>query len=131
LRHAPAPSQSPSKPHVVAASAMHSSWGSLPAAMGPHTPSAPCSLRSALHAMQVPLQSESQQTPSTQYPVRHSLACVQGQPAATHSSSDVSLSPAATSTLPLGSTVADGAMRAVLMFELVGVQASGDQNTPS
>src|SRR5262245_55194685 len=48
--HAPAPLHSPVVPHVEAACCMHSSSGSLPCAMAPHTPSVPCPFFAAVQA---------------------------------------------------------------------------------
>jgi hypothetical protein len=54
----------------------HSLPGSVAGASGAHVPTLPATL----HAMQVPLQATSQQTPSTQYPVAHWLPLLQAVP---------------------------------------------------
>ena len=74
LRHAPAPSHSPSPPQVAGASGTQSSSGSVPFAIAPHAPSLPDPFFAALHASQVPAHADSQQTPSAQKPERHSPA---------------------------------------------------------
>src|SRR5262245_45206125 len=73
-RHAPVPSQEPSLPHVDCACVAHSLSGSAPFAMAPHVPSAPAPFFAAVHATQTPPQPVSQQTPSTQLPLVHSIA---------------------------------------------------------
>jgi hypothetical protein len=61
-RQAPAPSQKPSVPQLVAAEAVHSLRGLVPGSENLHVPT----LFVALQVWQVPLQTVSQQTPSTQ-----------------------------------------------------------------
>ena len=80
--HAPDPSHSPELPQVEGSSNVHSLWGSLPNAMGPHTPSRPADLSEALQAMQGPVQAVSQQNPSTQLPLAHCAPFRQGEPLA-------------------------------------------------
>lgn len=70
---APAPLQTPEGPHVGAIVAAHSLSGSALLAMGPQTPSTPPSFFAAEHAWHSPVQLLSQQTPSTQFALRHSL----------------------------------------------------------
>jgi hypothetical protein len=67
----PAPSQNPFCPHEAAVSSAHSLSGSVPFAIGLHVPMVP----GILQALHVPLQVVLQQTPSTQTPLRHKLAC--------------------------------------------------------
>lgn len=69
-RQAPLPSQSPSKPQVVTASALHWPWttGGRPLGTGEHVPMLPARLQ-AIHG---PVQALLQHTPSTQFPVPHS-----------------------------------------------------------
>ena len=64
LRHAPAPLQVPSLPHVVAAAIGHcdATSGGSPGAIGEHVPTLPASE----HDMQVPVQALLQQTLLTQ-----------------------------------------------------------------
>src|SRR6185436_14320956 len=64
--HAPAPLQSP----VTHAPSVHSESGSVSAMIDAHVPSLP-PVFAALHASQVPEQSVSQQTPSTQKLLLH------------------------------------------------------------
>lgn len=66
LRHAPAPSQDPSLPHVDAAAAGHceATSGGAPGAIGEHVPTLPVSE----HDMHVPVQALLQQTLLTQNP---------------------------------------------------------------
>ena len=84
--HAPRPSQAPLVPQVEGAVATQASWGSVPAAAAPQTPSAPVPFRAAVHATQAPVQELLQQTPSRQYPERHvgllEAAPLQGAPLA-------------------------------------------------
>jgi hypothetical protein len=63
--HAPAPSHWPVVPHVEAGCDAHSLSGSVPAAMGAHTPSEEPVL-AAVHALHRPVHAVAQQTPSTQ-----------------------------------------------------------------
>lgn len=72
LRHAPAPSHSPSLPHVVSGCASHSPSGSVPSAIAPQVPSAPPPFFAVLHAWHVALHASSQHTPSEQKPLWHS-----------------------------------------------------------
>jgi hypothetical protein len=76
LRHAPAPSQVPSVPHVEAADAVQSLRGLVPGSANLHVPT----LFVALHVWQVPVQEVSQQTPSTQWPLAQSLVSSQVVP---------------------------------------------------
>ncbi len=48
--------------------------------MGPHTPLTPAPFLAELQAMQSPMHEESQQTPSTQEPLRHWPLFAQGLP---------------------------------------------------
>ena len=77
LRHAPAPSQVPSFPHVVAAAAGHcaATSGGAPGAIGEHVPTLPVSE----HDTQVPVQAELQQTLLTQNPESQSEFIPLGQ----------------------------------------------------
>src|SRR5580692_8486593 len=79
LRQAPAPSHMPSNPQLVCVSAAHSLSGSLPAVTGRQRPSAAPVLALA-QALQRPAQAVSQQTPSTQNPLRQSVAALQRPP---------------------------------------------------
>jgi len=71
LRHAPAPSQVPSLPHVEAAAIGHweATSGALPAAIGEQVPTLPA----IEHDMQVPVHAMLQQTLLTQNPDAQSL----------------------------------------------------------
>ncbi len=73
-RHAPFPSQVPSRPQLCAASTGQSLRGSLPFATSPQTPSAPLPLPAAVQLWQSPLHALLQQTPSTQLPDAQSAA---------------------------------------------------------
>lgn len=66
-RHAPPPSQKPSRPQVDGASAPHSLSGSVPPAIGAQAPSL-WPVLAAEHPWHVPPQEFSQQNPSTQDP---------------------------------------------------------------
>lgn len=57
---------------VMQVAVAHSLPGSVPAAMPPHTPSAPVPLRAAVQASHRPLHALLQQTPSTQKPLAQS-----------------------------------------------------------
>src|SRR5262249_30126561 len=81
-RHAPCPSQKPSRLQFIAPSSAQSSCGSANSLANPHTPSAPDALFFAVHAMHAPLHGVLQHTPSTQFLFRHSLAPTQGEPSA-------------------------------------------------
>jgi hypothetical protein len=75
----PRPSQRPFVPHVAAACAAHTPFGSTtPAPTGAHAPALPATLQ-AMHDPQAALP---QQTPSTQLPVPHWLFAVQAVPCA-------------------------------------------------
>jgi hypothetical protein len=76
LRQAPAPSQEPSLPQVVAALASHSIRGSVPGSAAMHVPTLP----DCAHVWQVPPQALLQQTPSTQKPLPHSAVVTQAVP---------------------------------------------------
>jgi hypothetical protein len=77
LRQAPAPSQTPSSPQVLGCVAVQRPRGSaMPAVTLLHTPAAP----GRLQAWQVPQLADSQQTPSVQKPLAHSLPAVQATP---------------------------------------------------
>jgi hypothetical protein len=76
LRHAPAPSQEPSLPHVDCAVAEHTLRGLVPASAGVHVPMLP----TCAHVMQLPPQAVLQHTPSTQLPLAHWLAPVHAVP---------------------------------------------------
>ena len=67
----PWPLQKPVLPQVDAGSWTHSFCGSVPTAMGPHSPLFPPPFSAEEHAWQVPVQAALQQTPSTQKPVEH------------------------------------------------------------
>src|SRR5262249_49930690 len=82
FRHAPAPSQVPSRPQVLTAAAVHSLSGSAPATMKPQVPSAPAPFFAAEHAWQNPVHVVLQQTPSAQTPLVHSLAAAHARPVA-------------------------------------------------
>lgn len=68
--------------HVDAGSVEHSSSGSSPATMGPHTPSLPWPFFAVVHGSQTAPQSASQQTPSAQNPLTQSAASAQLCPSA-------------------------------------------------
>jgi hypothetical protein len=70
LRHAPEPSHWPSSPQLDAVSCGHSLSGSVPATIARQRPE-PWLVLEATHAMQPPVQSDSQQTPSTQWSLPH------------------------------------------------------------
>jgi hypothetical protein len=70
------------RPQLDAGSAVHSLSGSRPTRIAPHTPSAPVPFFAAVQAWQVPVQSELQQTPSTQKPEVQSEPVLQVAPAA-------------------------------------------------
>ena len=72
--HARCPSHDPVVPHVLDAWSAHSSSGSVPDTMAPHTPSAPPPFFAALHASHAPVHAVSQQYPSTQCPPVHSAS---------------------------------------------------------
>src|SRR5690606_28753664 len=72
--------QAPVYPQEEGASAAHSLSGSLPAWMGPQTPSAPLPFLARVHAEQVPAHAVSQQTPSAQKPLAHWSPAVQASP---------------------------------------------------
>ncbi len=76
----PAPSQNPSVPQVDGGAAAHSLSGSIPARMGPQSPSAPLPFFAAEHARQRPVQALEQHTPSTQEPLPQSAPVMQGLP---------------------------------------------------
>ena len=65
LRQAPAPSQLPSRPQVVGAEAVQSLRASDPDTAGVQVPRVP----TPSQVMQVPVQADAQQTPSTQKPL--------------------------------------------------------------
>ena len=69
--HAPEPLQSP---------LAHSLSGSVAAAIFPHVPFEPLPFLTVVHAWHVPVHAESQQTPSVQKPLEHSVFWVQGLP---------------------------------------------------
>src|SRR5262245_60195784 len=75
-RHAPAPSHMPSVPQVDGACCAHSLSGSVPFVTGRQRPSAAPVLLFA-QALQLSVQADSQQKPSTQKPLPHSAAAVQ------------------------------------------------------
>lgn len=75
-RQPPLPSQVPSRPHVLAESCVQLSFGSVPAGTGEQYPALPA----RLHVVQMLVQAVSQQTPSTQKPRSHWLACVHATP---------------------------------------------------
>ncbi len=105
LRHARAPSQTPSVPHVNGGSVGHSASGSVPATTGAHTPSA-APVTTPAHASQGPAHALSQQTPST-HATAHSLPYAHATPGfasakISGTSRKMSLpSPPATRTAPL------------------------------
>ena len=76
--HDPDPLQNPVFPQIGAGS--HSSSGSAPGAIDPHAPSTPPPFFVPVQASHTPLQSWSQQTPSTQFIERQSAASVQIAP---------------------------------------------------
>src|ERR1700690_1679368 len=76
LRQAPAPSQTPSRPHVATVSSGHWSRGSVPTSAGMHVPRLP----TAAHVMHVPAHAEVQHTPSTQNPLAHAAPAVHCEP---------------------------------------------------
>src|SRR5262249_25669706 len=80
--HAPAPSHTPVEPHVAAGCVGPPSSGSVPAATGPHAPSAPDAFFAALHAMHVELHASAQQKPSMQKPEAHWGPTAQDDPVA-------------------------------------------------
>jgi hypothetical protein len=75
-RQAPAPSQVPSLPQVIAPSSPHWPSGSLPAGASMHSPSLPV----IAHDLQVPAHAFLQQTPCAQNADAHSLPVVQAAP---------------------------------------------------
>src|SRR4029079_573357 len=75
-RHAPAPSHMPSLPHVDGACCAHSSSGSVPFVTGRQRPSAAAVLLFE-QALQLSVQADSQQTPSTHSLLAHCAAVVQ------------------------------------------------------
>lgn len=77
---APAPLQNPVMPQLEAGWAVHSSSGSVLGGMKPQMPSGPPPFFAEVHAWQVPLQAESQQTPSTQKPKMHCEPVVHASP---------------------------------------------------
>ena len=76
LRHAPAPSQLPSRPQVVGAEAVQSLRASDPDTAGVQVPRVP----TPAQVMQAPVQAVAQQTPSTQKPLWQPPASVQAVP---------------------------------------------------
>ena len=77
LRQAPAPSQTPSSPQLSGSVAVQRPRGSaMPAARLLQTPADP----GRLQAWQVPQLADSQQTPSVQKPLAHSLPALQATP---------------------------------------------------
>jgi hypothetical protein len=77
LRQAPAPSHTPSSPQLSGAVAVQRPRGSAtPAATKLHSPAA----AGRLQDWQVPQLAASQQTPSVQKPLAHSLPALQGVP---------------------------------------------------
>ncbi len=78
LRQAPWPLQVPSRPQVVSGSAAHSLSGSRLSGTGRQRPSLPARLQ----ARQAPLQADSQQKPSTHWPVRQPAFTAQRTPLA-------------------------------------------------
>jgi hypothetical protein len=76
LRHAPAPSQVPSVPHVIAPWSAHCPIGSAPSGTSMHRPSLPA----IAHDLQVPEHAAVQQTPCAQIADAHSLPPVQVAP---------------------------------------------------
>src|SRR4029078_12183650 len=79
LRQAPGPSQVPSRPQLADGSCVHSLSGSVPPSTGRQRPSAAV-VFAAVHAMQLPAQADSQQTPATQAPVEHCAELEQAAP---------------------------------------------------
>jgi len=77
---APAPLQDPVLPHVLVGSVGHSLSGSVSAATLLQVPSAPEPFFVAEQASHVPEQARSQQTASTQKPLRHWSAAVHDAP---------------------------------------------------
>lgn len=77
---APLPLHAPFVPHEALPWSPHSLSGSLPAAMGPQTPSTPVLRFAAVHATQTPAHAWSQQTPSAQLPDWHCVAELQASP---------------------------------------------------
>ena len=75
-RQPPLPSQVPSRPHVLAKSCVQLLFGSCPAGTGEQYPALPVRLQ-VVHML---VQAVSQQTPSTQKPRSHWLACVHATP---------------------------------------------------
>ena len=77
----PAPSHAPGAPHTPLPDAAHSASGSVPAAIGPQTPSAPPPFLAALADWHSPVHAVFEQTPSTQkfdwhwFGVEHALPC--------------------------------------------------------
>ena len=82
IRQAPLPLQKPSSPHCFVVSCVHSLSGSAPVGTEAHFPLA-WPVLALEHATHFPLQPVSQQNPSTQNPVAHSLFApgVQAEPA--------------------------------------------------
>jgi len=78
IRHAPWPSQEPSRPQLERGCAWHSSSGSVPAGMGRHSPRAPGSA----HDRHAAPQALEQHTPFSQKPLAHSLALAHVAPKA-------------------------------------------------
>jgi hypothetical protein len=78
----PLPSQSPFRLQVAAPSSGHSLSGSESSAMFSQVPSAPAPFFAAVQAWQLPVQGESQHTPSTQFPLTHCDAPEQDRPLA-------------------------------------------------
>lgn len=78
----PAPSHAPLRPQDAGDSGAHSAPGSVPTATGSQAPSAPAPFSAAVHATHVPVQAVSQQTPSAQLPLWHSLAAPHASPSA-------------------------------------------------
>jgi hypothetical protein len=75
LRHMPAPSHLPSRPHVEASVATHPA-SAVPAARGAQRPARPA----RLHAMHGPQLAAAQQTPFVQWPLLHSAPALQAVP---------------------------------------------------
>jgi hypothetical protein len=75
-RQAPAPSQVPSLPQVIAPSSAHWFSGSVPLAASMHCPSLPA----IAHDLQVPAQAVVQQTPCAQIADAHSVPAVHEAP---------------------------------------------------
>jgi hypothetical protein len=96
LRQAPAPSQTPSRPHVATVSSGHWSRGSVPPSAGMHVPRLP----TAAQVMHVPAHSELQHTPSVQNPLAHAVPAVHCAPA----TSPVSGRSVEESTVPVGTS---------------------------